>query len=145
MAMKFDAKMKRQGRDKLGPLKKELIPRLMKGIDKATFMTEAEIKREVGRGGTDSAQHPTPNPGRHLRVVTGALRTSWHTRAAKHVGNNVIGKVVSSSRYARIHEFGGKAGKARIPQRAYVKPSLKRLRPKYPKTIVAPVIGPLKR
>lgn len=66
------------------------------------------------------------NPGKWLRVGTGALRRSWLHVAASVIAGGWQASIVSRGiPYARIHEFGGMAGrgrKTRIPKRAYLAP-----------------------
>lgn len=76
------------------------------------------------------------NPGNWLRWGTGALARSWiHVNAIK-VRGGWQSRIVSREpvRYARIHEFGGMAGRnhsVRIPKRPYLQPMMDDNMPKW--------------
>jgi phage gpG-like protein len=82
------------------------------GIDAATTILEAEVKKQLSLGGTVDRREgavPVPNVSDHLRIGDGTLRSSWQSQPAKVIlgGKNVEGKVSSNVPYARIHEYGG--------------------------------------
>lgn len=85
----------KRGSIKLERFGKEKIPNLKRGIDRATYRLEYTIKKKK-------------LSGQVLNVRTGALRSSFHSIAAKYQsGVGVFGQVASDSRYGRIHEYGG--------------------------------------
>ncbi|MGD8785895.1 MAG: phage virion morphogenesis protein [Phycisphaerales bacterium] len=65
------------------------------------------------------------SPHKDLRSRTGMLRRSINYRIVNHGKGMIVGPNIV---YARIHEFGGKAGRGRkvkIPKRAYFWPTIK--------------------
>lgn len=75
------------------------------------------------------------NPGPWLRVGNGVLVSSWrYVRPTIEAGGRVIGHLMSSCVYARIHEYGGLTGRnhtTRIPKRSYAEPMMQDNRAKW--------------
>jgi phage gpG-like protein len=90
---------------KIARLGENVKKRLAVGIDRATNRLSNEIKINLSKGGGVSRKGK--NPGQHLRVQSGDLRSSWIARPATLVGDAVEGHVSTSTVYAAIHEFGG--------------------------------------
>ena len=83
--------------------------------------SQRAFRKQFGRGGY------VPNPTKHLRVQTGTLRRSIQ-REVRGEGLDIEGKVGPgglAKEYATIHEFGGTAGRAKIPARPYMAPAFK--------------------
>lgn len=103
-------------------------PQLIRGVDKATLILEREIKHQLSLGGRaprKKGEARTKNPGVHLRVKDGTLRSSWKRVRAKQIPGGVEGHVASPVVYSAIHEFGGTAGRGvTIPARPYVAPAI---------------------
>jgi phage gpG-like protein len=78
---------------------------LQRGINRATNRLNNEIKRQLSLAGGVSRKGL--NPTKHLRVQSGALRSSWVAAPAQVVGGTVEGHVSTRTPYAAIHEFGG--------------------------------------
>lgn len=100
----------KRGSVKLKRFDKQLVPNLIRGIDKSTALLEREIKKNLRKGGSAPRGKdaiPTKNTGKHLRYKSGNLAASWKMQAARRTATNVEGHVTSSSDYAAIHEFGG--------------------------------------
>lgn len=145
---------------KLAAFRRELIPSLKRGINRATMILAREIKQQLSLGGTYPRGRAsrkklglplseyTVNPGIHLRVVTNALRSSWLAKPAVAISGGVEGRVTTRSLYARIHEYGGKAGRGRritIPKRPYVAPAIKAKGSEAAQAIVTEITKPLRR
>jgi phage gpG-like protein len=79
--------------------------RVAVGVNRATTRLTNEIKLNLSKGG--SAPRKGKNPGKHLRVQSGDLRSSWIARPATVVSGVVEGRVTTSTKYAAIHEYGG--------------------------------------
>jgi len=136
------------GGGKKGPVKLQAFNRALKsnlkrGIDKAVFILEREIKKELSKGGSYRHKRGTPwviNPGPHLRVGDGTLRSSWKRTPAKAVRGGIEGHVASDSIYSHVHEEGWK----QIPKRPYVAPAIERRRDAMHDAIVKEITRPLR-
>jgi hypothetical protein len=150
---------------KLAAFRQEMIPALIRGINKGAAIMEREVKHQLSLGGTmprgranrarslgfsrTSRLVPRwiPNMGIHLRVMDGTLRASWRMFNAKRIPGGVEGGLTTRSPYARIHEYGGNAGRnhaTHIIPRPYVKPAIKTVGDQVVTTIVAELVAPLK-
>ena len=90
---------------KLENLASDAKLRIADGVNRAANRLNNEIKINLSKGGGVSRKGR--NPGKHLRVQSGDLRSSWVARPAVVVGNDIEGRVTTSTVYAAIHEFGG--------------------------------------
>lgn len=140
---------------KLKALTKEAKARLAVGINRASLRLDNAIKLNLSKGGTvprstragGRVRIIPRNPGKHLRVITGFLRTSWRMIPAKVKGNIIEGHVATRAKYAAIHEFGGRTGRNHatlMPKRPYVAPALDKEKPAMIKEITASFLEPLK-
>ena len=139
---------------KLTRFKREMIPNLIKGVDKGTLRLEREIKLNLSKGGEFRRAKgrpwvPNPSIGElTLRSGNSALKASWKSRKAKRTRNNVEGRVATDVKYAAIHEFGGTAGRGgrtRLPARPYVRPAIKAKEDQVIIDITSEVVKPLRR
>ena len=135
---------------KLDRFGRQLTPNLKRGINRATAILEAEIKRQLSMGGTVDRRKGAKrvrNPGVHLRVQDGTLRSSWTMKPAKSVSGGVEGHVSSPVVYSAIHEFGGRAGRGgsvTIPKRPYVKPAIEKKREPMVHAVTSAILKPLR-
>lgn len=117
---------------KLERFGREYVPNIKRGINAATMIFQREIKLQLSLGGRAPRRKGEgwwPNPGPHLRIGDGILRSSWKTRAAREIGRGVEGAVATSVPYAAIHEFSGHAGRGGatfIRARSYVAPAVEK-------------------
>ena len=107
------------------------LPTVMHHI---TQIADKEIKTDyLIRGGTFTPKKAegykwVKNPSRWLRLGTGDLRRSWRALAVIKKGNQWIGQLVTTSAYARIHEYGGDTGrghKTHLRKRSYIQPMMR--------------------
>jgi phage gpG-like protein len=143
----------------------QMIPAMKRGIDKATTLLEREVRSQLSLGGSmprtrkgraralgmhvKSSLVPSwiPNTGAHLRVMDGTLRRSWRARRAQIVAGGVEGVVGSDVIYARIHEYGGQAGRnhaTTIRPRPYAGPAIAKTGDEMVRAIVAEIMKPLR-
>ena len=127
--------------------------RLSRGVDMATNVVVNEIKKLLSQGGsaprsTEGSRSVPRNLTNRLRVMTGALRSSWRAVKAALGGRWVEGHVITRSPYAAIHEFGGQAGRGgvvRLRARRYVRPALAKKRKEVTRLLAAEFLKPLRR
>lgn len=156
---------------RLAAFRQEMIPNLIRGINRGAGILEREVKQQLSLGGTipirvkgrreafglgfgvrrgSALWHQInwiPNLGIHLRVMSGALRASWRMFGAHRIVAGVEGGLTTRSPYARIHEYGGNTGRNKathlIP-RPYVKPAIRTVGDQVTTTIVAELVAPLR-
>lgn len=133
-----------RGTNKLRRVISAIRPQLIRGVDKATLILEREIKHQLSLGGRAprrKGEARTKNPGPHLRIQDGTLRSSWKHVKAKQVPGGVEGHVASPVVYSAIHEFGGTAGRGvTIPKRPYVEPAIEAKRDEMQDAIIGEIV-----
>jgi len=164
---------------KLAKLTRGGKERLAVGINRACLRLERRVKLNLSLGGTAPRSRMVSgrvriierNPTKHLRIISDALRSSWKAVLAVITGDNVIGRVATTSKYAAIHEFGGmivhyarsflrgirgrNAGRirrgatssgwsVRIPERPYARPALNQEREAMAKDVTGAWTAPVR-
>lgn len=105
---------------------------LLSGMRRVTLLAERLLRQDyLRRGGAfrrAKGRPWEPNRGQWLRVGDGTLSRSWRAVAPRVVPGGVQGRIATNVPYARIHEYGGQAGRGRrtrIPKRPYLAPMLR--------------------
>lgn len=150
---------------KLAAFRAQMIPALVRGINRGAMILEREVKQQLSLGGSmprtakgramalgfakGSPLTPRwiPNTGVHLRVMNGALRASWRMFGAKRIAGGVEGGLTTRSPYARIHEYGGNAGRnhaTHLIPRPYLAPAVKIVGDRVVMAITAELVAPLR-
>jgi len=105
-------------------------------VHEAQVELEAETKKSFTREhppGRDSHGRFTRSvspPGSPPAVVTGTLRRSITSSRVQMKGTTASGTVYPTAVYARIQELGGDTGRAHLPARPYLAPSLRAVMPR---------------
>ncbi len=102
---------------------KDTLPRAKKGLLRAGFVVEAQIKKNLS--GRRTPSNPYPGIGLTQQLRDRVNTTPSDEGMVVRVGPHVV--------YAAIHEFGGqtgRGGKTTIPKRPYVAPAWKQSRDK---------------
>lgn len=95
------------------------------GADRAALLlasrTKATLARTTHRPGTRTPSRPGNPPS----LVTGTLRRSVKTVAAKPISESAwMSQVGPTAVYARVQELGGSTGITTLPARPYLGPTL---------------------
>lgn len=127
-----------------------MIPNLRRGLEKASILLVERIKYNLS--GESHVQYPgTSNPypgkisGDLAKTIDYEISPAKYGRGlSSEVGAN-MSKAGAKKVYARIHEFGGYAGRgAYIPPRPYIRTSYKQIEDKIIKIIHKELLKPLR-
>ena len=116
---------------KLDEMARNFHLELKRAVDRAIMKAERVSKQEFLTGRDFSKMRPPINPTDTLGTRTGRLRSS--VRGVVEDGNVIKGILQAGPLvYAKIHEFGGDAGrggKTHIRQRSYLRRALEKVLP----------------
>jgi hypothetical protein len=120
-----------------------LVKNVLDAMDQWGILTVRHVvEQRMQRKGLGEPANPPPGP---LGIRTGALARTVAATRARYLGNAFRMTVQAggdAAPYARIHEFGGLAGRGHrslIPPRPYLGPSIKDREPDLRTDLVAAV------
>lgn len=95
------------------------------GADRAALLLASETKTALTRTSHKRGTRTPSRPGNPPSLVTGTLRRSVKTVAARPISESAwMSQVGPTAVYARVQEVGGDTGTTTLPARPYLGPSL---------------------